>query len=223
MARKIRSTTKKEDKFQFYIGRLFKLIRDKRTAFLRGGLGFVVVAAGYGTYLFWTERIAKKSSSAYGLAQLKAPGGKGLAVEEALLKTAVDYPRTRAGIMARLQLASLLRERGDYRRAEAEIRSILENSAITETDSEIAMRGLAASIAGQGKCDQALAIWQKLISDNNRFSVEDIYVAAGKCYEKDGKDAAALKMYEELSQKYPRSPFLDAVLRERIRQLGKNE
>ncbi len=199
------------------------MIRDKRTAFLRGGLGVVVIVAGYGVYLYWTERISQKSSSAYGLAQLKAPGGKGLAVEEALLKAAVDYPRTRAGIMARLQLASLLRERGDYRRTEVEIRRILENSAIIETDREIAMRGLAASMAGQGKCAEALPIWQKLISDKNRFSVEDIYVAAGKCYEKEGKSAAALKMYEELSQKYPRSPFLDAPLRERIRQLGKNE
>ena len=199
------------------------MIRDNRTAFVRGGLGVVVIVAGYGVYLFWTERIARESSSAYGLAQLKAPGGKGLAVEEALLKAAVDYPRTRAGIMARLQLASLLRERGDYRRAETEIRRILENSAITDTDREIAMRGLAANMAGQGKCAEALPIWQKLISDKNQFSVEDIYVAAGKCYEKEGKIATALKMYEELSQKYPRSPFLDAPLRERIRQLGKNE
>ncbi len=200
------------------------MIRDNRTALMRGGLGVVVIVVGYGVLLFWTERIAQKSSAAYGLAQLKAPGGKGLAVEDALLKAALDYPRTRAGIMARLHLASLLRERGDYRRAEGEIQRILDNSAITDKDREIAMRGLAASMAGQGKCAEAIAIWQKLISDINQFSAEDIYVAAGKCYEKEGKRASALKMYEELSQKYPRSPFLDAALRERIRQLGgKNE
>jgi len=81
-------------------------------------------------------------------------------------------------------------------------------------------RGLAASLAAQEKCPEAVPLWQEILAKGTIFPPENLYLAIASCHEKDGKPAEALRTLEELSQKFPRSPFLDELVRDLMGRLA---
>jgi tetratricopeptide (TPR) repeat protein len=112
-----------------------------------------------------------------------------------------------------------LKERGDAVLAGKEYEGLLDSGQLTDTDREIAQRGLAGSLALQSKCGEAIPIWKEILAKGSLIIPEDIYLSLGDCYESSGQPAEALKTFEELIQKHPGSPFITPRLRERMRGL----
>ena len=218
MARTIRKAIKQPDKFQIYISRALQWATANRKPLTSAGAVLAALLIAAGGYRFWAARIQRRAALSYAIAE-SAKAGK--EAEEALLRTAGQFPGTRPGIMARLHLASLLQERGAYADAEGHYRILLGAGGLHSTDLELGKRGLAASLAAQKKCGEALPVWKEILSKPGDLNAEDLYIAMGECHEQEGRPTEALKAYETLSQKYPRSPYLNSDIRKRMKKLAK--
>ncbi len=218
MARTIRKEIKQPDKFQIYASRALRWTAANRKPLTSAGAVLAAVIIAAGGYRFWAARIQRRAALSYAIAE-SAKAGK--EAEEALLRTAGQFPGTRPGIMARLHLASLLQERGAYADAEGHYRILLGAGGLRPTDLELAKRGLAAGLAAQKKCGEALPVWQEILAKPGVLNAEDLYIAMGECHEQEGRPTEALKAYETLSQKYPRSPYLNSEVRKRMKKLAR--
>ena len=216
MARTFRKEIRQPDALQTY-GRkvVFWFVENQKILYV--GLGAVVlVAAIFVGYRMWDERAREKASLAYGLAKIASPDGKGEAAEAAFQKVANDYPRSRPGLLARLHLAALLRDREQYQGARAQYELVVKSSVSSETDKELARRGTASVLMLEGACAEAISVWESILEKGSLFTSEDLYISIADCQEKLGRTADARKTYEELSKKHPESPFLTAQIRAKI-------
>jgi len=220
MAHITRKEIKQPDTFQTYAARAFEWLQARAKGLMTGAAVVLALAALIVGYRFWTERVAREASLAFALAESAGKNGKGAEMEESLRKTALAFPKTRGGVLARLHLADLLRGRGAHQAAEAEYRILLASGAALPADRELAQRGLAASLAAQEKCPEAVPLWQEILAKGTIFPPENLYLSIASCHEKDGKPAEALRTLEELSQKFPRSPFLDELVRDLMGRLA---
>ena len=127
-------------------------------------------------------------------------------IEQTLRRTAEKYPSTRSGVIARLRLAEILNERGDTSSAEKEYRGLLKSDALSDTDRELARRGLAGSLALQGKCGDAAPIWKDILARGSLLTPEDIYLSLGDCYETGGSPPRLSRPTKSSSRNIPAAP-----------------
>ena len=213
MARTFRKDIRQPDALQTH-GRKVVLWFIENQKILYLGLGAVIlVAAVFVGYRMWNERAREKASLAYGLARIASPDGQGEAAEAAFQKVADEYPRSRPGLLARLHLAALLRDRKEYQGARAQYELVAKSSVSSETDQELAKRGIASVLMLEGACAEAIPIWKSILNKGSLFTSEDLYIATADCQEKLGQAENARKTYEELSKKHPESPFLTEQIR----------
>ena len=211
MARSFRKEIKEPDSFHVYAEKITLWYQANTKPVLALAAVLLVSLGAFFGYRAWKNHIKEQSGIALAIAQ----------TEDALRKAADNYPGTKAGAIARLRLAMLLRTRGAHKESEKEYHRLLNAGGIAEMDRELAKRGLAGTLSLQGKCAEAILIWKKIIYSGSLLTPEDLYISVGSCLEETGKRADALKTYEELIQKYPRSPFITAQLRARMNVLGK--
>lgn len=216
MARTFRKEIRRPDALQTYGRRALLWVVENRRVFYIGLACAALAAAIFTGYRMWDERAREKASLAYGLARTASPNGGGEAVEAALQKVAADYPRSRPGLLARLRLAALLRERKEYQGARAQYELVEKSSASLESDKELARRGLASILMLEGACADAVALWQSILEKGSLFAPEDLYLSIAACQEMLGKPDDARKTYEELSRKHPESPFLSERIRSKL-------
>ena len=216
MARTFRKEIRQPDALQTH-GRKVVLWFVENQKILYVGLGVVVLAAAvFVGYRMWDEREREKASLAYGLAKIASLDNQGEAAEAAFQKVADDYPRSRPGLLARLQLAALLRERKQYQGARAQYELVARSSVSSETDQELAKRGVASVLTLEGACAEAISMWESILEKGSLFTSEDLYISIADCQEKLGRPADARKTYEELSKKHPESPFLTEEIRAKL-------
>ena len=122
----------------------------------------------------------------------------------------------RPGLLARLQLADLLRERKQYQGARAQYELVARSSVSSETDQELAKRGIASVLMLEGACTEAIPMWESILEKGSLFTSEDLYISIADCQERLGRPADARKTYEELSKKHPESPFLTEEIRAKL-------
>ena len=216
MARTFRKEIRQPDALQTYGRKALLWFVENQKVFYAGLAGVALLAAVFVGYRAWSERARQKASLAYGLAVTASPDGKGEAVEAALQKAASDYPRSRPGILARLRLAALLRERNEHQGARTQYEIVSRSGASLETDKELARRGLASVLMMQGACADAITLWRSILAKGSLFTSEDLYLSIAACQEKLGKVEDARKTYEELSRKHPESPFLSERIRSKL-------
>ncbi|MCY4383190.1 MAG: tetratricopeptide repeat protein [Nitrospinae bacterium] len=216
MARTFRKDIRQPDALQTH-GRKVVLWFIENQKILYVGLGVVIlVAAVFVGYRMWNERAREKASLAYGLARIASPDGQGEAAEAAYQKVADEYPRSRPGLLARLHLAALLRDRKEYQGARAQYELVAKSSISSETDQELAKRGIASVLMLEGACAEAIPIWESILNKGSLLTSEDLYIATADCQEKLGRAEDARKTYEELSKKHPESPFLTEQIRAKL-------
>ena len=213
----IRKEIKQPDAFQTAGFQGMAWLQAHGNRILLAGAAVLIASGGAWGYGYWAAKTQEKASIAYMLAE----DAKGPEAIEALRRTALQYPKTRSGVMARLELAEKLREGGQLPGAEQEYRILLGSDASVPMDKELAQRGLAAVLEAQGKCPEAIAVWREIIARGSLISQEDLYLAVAACQEKAGQPQEAAKTLEEFSQKSPRSPFLNEIHRERLDRLAK--
>lgn len=215
MARNVRKEIKQPDTFQTYGAESLTWLQSHGKHVAAGAGAAVLIAAGFWAYGYWSAKSHEKAALSYMLAQ----DAKGPEEIEALRRTAMAYPKTRAGIQARLELAAKLRERGELPAAEQEYRIVLAGGAASAMDRELAQRGQAAVLEAQGKCPEAVAVWREVLDRGSLISQEDLYLSIAGCQEKAGNLKEAARTLEEFSQKFPQSPFLNELYRERMNRL----
>ena len=216
MARTFRKEIRQPDALQTQ-GRKVVLWFIENQKYFYLGLGvFIMVAAIFVGYHMWDERAREQASLAYGLAKLASPDGRGEAAEAAFQKVADDYPRSRPGLLARLQLAALLRERKEYQGALTQYELVAKSSVSSESDKELAKRGTASVLMLEGACNEAISIWDSIIKKGSVFTSEDLYISIANCQEILGRTEDARKTYEELIKKHPESPFLTEQIRAKL-------
>ncbi len=214
MARTFRKEIRQPDALQTQ-GRKVVLWFAENQKILYMGLGAVIlVAAVFVGYRMWDERAREKAALAYGLAKTASPGGE--AAEAAFQKVADEHPRSRPGLLARLHLAALLRERKQYQGARAQYELVEKSSISSETDKELAKRGIASVLMLEGACAEAVSVWESILKKGSFFTSEDLYISIADCQEKLGRTEDARKTYEELSKKHPESPFLSGHIRAKL-------
>ena len=216
MTRTFRKEIRQPDALQTYGRKALFWFVENQKVFYADLAGVALLAAVFVGYRAWSEQARQKASLAYGLAVTASPDGKGEAVEAALQKAAADYPRSRPGILARLRLAALLRERNEHQGARTQYELVSRSGASLETDKELARRGLASVLMMQGACADAIALWRSILAKGSLFTPEDLYLSIAACQEKLGKVEDARKTYEELSRKHPESPFLSERIRSKL-------
>lgn len=205
MTRSFRKEIKEPDTFHRWGEKaFFWFAKNQKTVFAAIG-AVIIIALGVVGYIYWSDHVKKQAALSLASADIATSEA---AKEQALRRTMKNYGSTRSGVIARLRLATLLKDAGKETEAEKSYREALESSSLNETDREIAERGLAASLARQGKCNEAIPHWRGILNRGSLLAPEDLYVAIGACYETLGKSAEAVRTYEELIQKYPASPFI---------------
>ncbi len=216
MARTFRKKIRQPDALQTYGRKMVLWFVENQKIFYVGLGAIIVVAAIFVGYRMWDERAREKASLAYGLAKIASPDGKGEAAEAAFQKVADDYPRSRPGLLARLHLAALLRDRKQYQGARAQYELVVKSGVSSETDKELAKRGIASVLMLEGACGGAIPVWGSILKKGSLFTSEDLYISIANCQEKLGRVEDARKTYEELSKKHPESPFLTDQIRAKL-------
>ena len=216
MARTFRKEIRQPDALQTYGRKMVLWFIENQKIFYVGLGAVIVVAAIFVGYRMWDERAREKASLAYGLAKFASPDGKGEAAEAAFQKVADDYPRSRPGLLARLHLAALLRDRKQIQGARAQYELVVKSGVSSETDKELAKRGIASVLMLEGACGEAIPVWESILKKGSLFTSEDLYISIANCMEKLGRVEDARKTYEELSKKHPESPFLTDQIRAKL-------
>ena len=216
MARTFRKEIRQPDALQTYGRKVVLWFIENQKIFYVGLGAVIVVAAIFVGYRMWDERAREKASLAYGLAKFASPDGKGEAAEAAFQKVADDYPRSRPGLLARLHLAALLRDRKQIQGARAQYELVVKSGVSSETDKELAKRGIASVLMLEGACGEAIPVWESILKKGSLFTSEDLYISIANCMEKLGRVEDARKTYEELSKKHPESPFLTDQIRAKL-------
>ncbi|MFC1491670.1 tetratricopeptide repeat protein [Nitrospinota bacterium] len=221
MARSFRKEIKDPDFLQVSAGKTVEWYRANAKLILAAAATLIVVVAAIVGNRLWNAHVREQAALALAMAEAINKEQAGQGAENALRRAADAYPGTKSGVIARLKLAVLLRERGDFSAAEQEYRRLLKADELGGMDFELARRGLASSLSLQGKCAEAVPIWKEILAKGSLLTPEDIYIAIGACLEETGQAAEALKTYDELIQKHPRSPFITPRLRARMDRLAK--
>ncbi len=220
MARSFRKEIKAPDSFQVTVQKVLAWYRTNEKVVLVTAGALLIANGSFGGYRAWNANLREKAALALVIAESipNEPDNK-KAAQKALEKVSVDFPGTKAGILAKLQLAALLNEGGDHKAAEGEYRGALAASGLGEMDRELARRGLAGSLSLQGKCSEALPIWSEILNTGSLLTQEDLYISQSACLAELGKKAEALKALEGLIEKHPASPFITPELRARMDRL----
>ena len=125
------------------------------------------------------------------------------------LKAAADaYPDTDAGITARYHYASALAGVGKYDEAIRAFDEVISRAGANSLYGEMALFGKADTQTRHGQLDGAIATWQSLASSTDEALPKDaILMELGKTYQAAGKTEEARKMFNQLVDEHPTSPY----------------
>ncbi len=162
-------------------------------------------------YADYMETITKYGGYSYGEdayfkaadCQLKI-GNVGKAVE--LYNTYIsDYPGSKYANRARMKLASVLADKGDYDGAVKAYDAVIRSK--DEAQRPDAYYGTAEAYFAKGSYEQALVNYLKialLYYDKGKTAAEAKF-RSGECYEKIGERKMALETYKEIVDEFPKS------------------
>lgn len=125
------------------------------------------------------------------------------------LKAAADaYPDSDAGITARYHYASSLAAVGRYDEAIRAFDEVVSRAGSASLYSRMALFGKADTQTRGGQLDAAIVTWQALASSTDEALPKDaILMELGKTYQAAGKTEEARKMFSQLVDEHPTSPY----------------
>lgn len=125
-------------------------------------------------------------------------------------KAAADaYPDSDAGITARYHYASSLAAVGKYDEAIRAFDDVVSRSGAGSLYGRMARFGKADTQTRAGQFDAAITTWNELASSTDEALPKDaILLELGKAYQAAGKNDEAKKMFTQLVDEHPTSPYL---------------
>jgi len=222
----------KENPFAVWVGEVTQTFVDYRREITYGGiavLAVVVVAAGY---LYWRSQVSARADAALasalavaeapvvpppapGTTNAPAPQPGSYPSEAAKLEAAVPlfvavadrFPGTPAAMTAEYRAASALARLGRFDEASARYQEVIAQEP-ESLYAEMSELGLAGVELAQGRADEAITIYLRLVSaPDTRLPVDGLLVQLGKAYLKAGKTAEAAQTYKRIVDEFPQSPY----------------
>lgn len=125
------------------------------------------------------------------------------------LKAAADaYPDSDAGITARYHYASSLAATGKYDEGIRAFDEVVRRAGVSSLYGRMALFGKADTQARAGQFDAAIATWKELASSTDEALPKDaILMELGKAYQAAGKTEEARKLFNQIVEEHPTSPY----------------
>lgn len=125
------------------------------------------------------------------------------------LKAAADaYPDSDAGITARYHYASSLAAIGKYDEGIRAFDEVVRRAGVSSLYGRMALFGKADTQARAGQFDGAIATWKELASSTDEALPKDaILMELGKAYQAVGKTEEARKLFNQIVEEHPTSPY----------------
>jgi tetratricopeptide (TPR) repeat protein len=125
-----------------------------------------------------------------------------------LKATADAYPGTEAGITARYHYASSLAALGKHAEAIQAFDEVASRAGSDNVYSRMAQMGKADTQARAGQVNEAIATWKALASSTDEDLPKDaILMELGKAYQAAGNQEEARKVFTEIVDQHPTSPY----------------
>ncbi len=181
------------------------------------GLATVVLIAGV-VVAQSRAKAAREASLALMRAQAMTRSGSYAEALPQLETLAGKYGSTAAGRDGRLFLGAGQLAVGNPAAAEQAYRAYLSSRPSDKLSESTARRGLAASLADQGKHAEAADEYQKAASTAGNPLAADDWLAAGLAFQKAGQRDAAARAFREIITNHPRATSI-AEARVRLREM----
>jgi hypothetical protein len=180
------------------------------------GVAIVIIlaTAGWRGYEYWQSKQAAASGDAFSKALTLVNEGKTDDAVKALGDLEKDghgaYP-----VLARLRAATVLANKGDYKAAIADFDAVAADKSIPQAIRDIASLRAAYLLVDHGSYADVAKRAEALTDDSNplRFSARE---ALGLAAWKGGKNADALKLFDEISG----DPTAPAAIRQRANMMA---
>jgi TolA-binding protein len=182
--------------------------------------GFILFLAVVGATYLWRHFSAQRALEANAALLELRPPILGVAQEAAgpddYVKVAEAHSVPSVAARARLLAGGAYFSQGRYAEAATEFEKVLQ-SGVDGILAPQAAYGIAASLDAQDKLDQAIAQYQRVISEYPQSSVAaQARLSLARIHEERGQPEAALRLYDELIQTTQPGPFSDQA--ETLRQ-----
>jgi len=171
------------------------------------GVAIIVVAVIIVSYYFWHQN-EMEVAAGRALTQFlvsASPSSDPNELADSYLKIANDYSGTQAGDRALMLGAGTLFAAGKYPQAQSQFQKYLSVDPNGPLSAAAAL-GIAASLDAQGKTDQAVGAYQRVISGfSDANAVDAAKFALGRIDEQAGKFVDAEKFYQDVVRNNPNS------------------
>ena len=183
----------------------------KKVSFIAGGVLLVIIAIF--AYRMYQDGQEARASSLVSMAM----EGFGKDPKNGALfeRIARDYPGTKGGRLAALYLAHSLYRQGRNEEAAKAYQKLAEDSAAPELLRTEAILGRGYALVTLKRCEEAESAFKQTPAKAS-FAQQQAQLAIGQCYELKGDSREALKHFQEFAGRFPESPFLTEMLRQKI-------
>ena len=125
------------------------------------------------------------------------------------LKAAADaYPDTDAGVTAQYHYASSLAALGKHSEAIQAFTEVVRYAGNNNVYGQMARMGKADMQVHAGQLEAAIATWKELAASTNQNLPKDaILMELGRAYQVDGNQENARKMFMQVVDEHPSSPY----------------
>ena len=195
-----------------------QFIEKNKKIFIGVLIGIIVVIAGIYSYVnFISKPRAEKASDLLSKGQnYFAAGNFDVALNgdntdfRGFLDIAKRYSGTKAGNLANLYAGLSYAQKGDAKDALTYLDKYDEKGDRLISPAVVSARGNCYAQLGQ--IDKAISLLKKAAAEADNNSLSPIFlIQAGELLESQNKTDEALKLYQEVKQKYPKAPYAESI------------
>jgi len=206
-AKKISKKKLKEpDEFITLTEQAFIFVRDHLKKVVAGAIGVVIVVLAIVLFQIWEGKKEGEAQAAFAsmletYQKVSSPYNEGSPQQYKDVLGKIDqvierFPRTSAGKLSYLYKGNLHLRLGEFDEAVKVYNLFLDKGDKENLFRAFAMEGLGYAYEGKKDYPKALESYQRIIEMGAGSRLADAYLAAGRCYEKLGKEKEALESYK---------------------------
>ncbi len=208
-------TSATEGEVKDKLASLRDIINERRKSVLRYGaliIGVIIVVSGFLLYDYTSRQKATTLEyEAYKIYHNILP--KGSLTREDQYTRALDVFRksynTRKSSIVLFYMASCYYELGKYDEALKTLKEFTSKYSNEEKFIPLAYQKMAMTYIRKGSTKEAMGALEKLYNLKGDIYKDFALIEYARLLEKEGKTEEAKKKYEELSERFPNSPFID--------------
>ena len=206
-----------EVEVQEKLSSLTKTLKDRQKTALQIGAGVIIVIIAIVGFLVYSSNAAKKARlleyegyKIYYSSQQAQPSDKEAQYQKALDKFKKAYD-TQSSPLSLFYIATCYYELGKYDDALKTLKEFTQRYANDEMFVPLAYQKMALTYIKKGDLDGAKKTLNTLYGLKGDIFKDFALMEYGRILEKEGKEEEAKKKYEELTKKFPNSPFINEV------------